>query len=160
MHQTDGIPIDVLSSSSNHANVLLLTFSLAKIYKRLEARLVAAGFARDQYSDWVHPFIDPAHVYNIMTGLENIPPPNKLSSTVRRLRMNRVDPLVALDISESIALGGNFSTTLRGPVPVNLVLPVAGAIVPIPGPIPPGAPFALPVDSRPGGASNPANFLM
>lgn len=65
-----------------------------------------------------------------------------------------------MDVTADIMLGGNFSTTLRGPVPANLVVPVAAAIVPLPGPIPPGAPFALPVDSLPGGASNPANFLM
>jgi hypothetical protein len=126
----------------------------------LKQRLLAAGFARDQYSDWVQPFVTPAHTYNAMTGLENILPPNKLSSTVRRLRMNRLDQLALMDVTADIMLGGNFSTTLRGPVPANLVVPVAAAIAPLPVPIPPGAPFARPVDSRPGGASNRANFLI
>jgi hypothetical protein len=81
-----------------------------------------------------------------MTTMEAILPPNKLSSTVRRLRMNRLDELALMDVTENMMLGGEFSTTLRGPVPANLVLPVAPAIVPPPAPIPPGAPFLLPVD--------------
>jgi len=105
-------------------------------------RLLAARFAHDQYSDWVQPFVTPAQTYNAMTGLENVLPPNKLSSTVRRLRMNRLDHLALMDVTADIMLGGNFSTTLRGPVPANLVVPIAAAIVPLPVPIPPGAPFA------------------
>ncbi|KAH9970521.1 hypothetical protein BGW80DRAFT_1253946 [Lactifluus volemus] len=132
----------------------------SNIYRRLKRRLLQAGFVRNQYSDWVHLFAPPAHIFNTMTDLGNILPPNKLSSTVKGLRMSRIDQLAIMDITENIALGGNFSTMLRGPVPTNLVLPVAAILDPIPGPIPPGAPFARPVDSGPGGADDPGNFLV
>ena len=89
-------------------------------------------------------------------------PPNKLSSTasVRRLRLNRLDQRALMDVTANIALGGNFSRRLRGPVPTNLVVSVAAALAPLPVPVPPGASSVRPVDSHPGGASNPANFLM
>jgi hypothetical protein len=131
----------------------------ARIYRRLKHLLIGAGFLHNQYSDWVHPFTTAAITYNTMTGLESIPPPHKLSSTVRRLRMSRLDEFNLMDITADIQLGGVFSTMLRGPVPSNLVAPIAAVMNPIPGPIPPGVPFMRPVDSNAGGASNRANFV-
>jgi hypothetical protein len=94
-----------------------------------------------------------------MWGLENIPPPNKFSSTVKALRMSRLDHFALMDVSAQIQLGGAGVTSLRGPVPTGLVTAPA-ALVPPALPIPAGAAFVLPVDSRPGaGASNPANYL-
>ena len=62
---------------------------------------------------------------------------------MRQLRVNITDELALMDDTADIMLGGNFSMTLGGPVPANLVVPIAAAIAPLPG-----------------GASNPANFLI
>jgi len=133
----------------------------------MRQRLLNTEFTRDQYSitgstqisDRLNLWITPANAFNAMTGLENILPAGKLSSTVRRLRMNRLDQQALMDVTANISLGGNFSPRRRGPVPTNLV-PVATVLAPPPVHIPPGAPFARPADSRAGGASNRANFLM
>ncbi|KAJ6459739.1 hypothetical protein C8R47DRAFT_1327931 [Mycena vitilis] len=118
-----------------------------------------AGFTY-QYSDWVNPAIAAPAAYNALVSLENIPPPHKLSSTVKGLRMSRMDHLALLDVTALIRIGGAAVMNLRGPVPAGLV-PAPAALVPPAGPIPVGFPFARPVDSRPGpGIDNSATFLI
>lgn len=131
------------------------------IYRRLKRALTNAGFVRHQYSDWVRANTTSAHCWLVMFSLENIQPPHKLSSTVRGLRMSRIDLFATMDITDSIKIGGAHNTQLRGPVPAGLVAPAiaAGQMNPIPVP-PVPALFVRPVDSRPGGADNPANFLV
>jgi hypothetical protein len=124
MHQVAGILRDVRVYDNQHCHLALCS---ARIHDRTKHRLIEAGFDRDQYSDWVQLFTTGAHTYNTMTSLENTLPSHKLSSTVRRLRMNRIDEIVLLAETQ---LGGAFSTKLRGPVPSNLVAPVAAAMNP------------------------------
>ncbi|KAJ7184120.1 hypothetical protein C8R46DRAFT_1208356 [Mycena filopes] len=133
----------------------------SNIYRRLKNALTAAGFVRNQYSDWVHPNISGFNAWMFMLSLEGlIPPPHKLSSTVRGLRMARMDHFGLMDVTQDLQIGGAASTTLWGPVPAGLV-PVPAALFPPAAPIPAGVPFARPVDSHAGpGVDNPANFLM
>ncbi|KAJ7742697.1 hypothetical protein DFH07DRAFT_964404 [Mycena maculata] len=95
----------------------------------------------------------------VMLALEGIiMPPNKLSSTVKGLRMSKLDHFALMDVTPIV--GGAAVLSLRGPVPAGLVQAPA-ALVPPAVPIPAGFPFARPVESRPGpGANNPATFLM
>ena len=98
---------------------------------------LAAGFA----CDWVHMSL--ANAYNTMTDLEEILPPNKLSSTVWWLCMNRLDEL-ALDVTVDITLGGGFLDDTKGPVPRSLGLPIAAAIYcPTSSTYPPGVPLCM-----------------
>lgn len=56
---------------------------------KLFFNLVGSGFTRNQYSDGVRqgaPHHDRDIHWNRMWGLENIPPPDKFSSTVKALR--------------------------------------------------------------------------
>ncbi|KAJ7246550.1 hypothetical protein B0H12DRAFT_1053750 [Mycena haematopus] len=130
-----------------------------RTYSHIHQHLLASNFIRNQYSDFVNPLINVAAAYHTMWALENIPPPNKLSTTIKGLKLSRYDHLALLDITALIQLGGTVNS-LRGPVPANLV-PAGAVLVPPAVPIPPGVPFALPVDTRPGvGASNRANYLM
>lgn len=58
-----------------------------------------------------------------------------------------------MDVTANISLGGNISPRLKGPVPANLVVPVAAAFAPLPVPIPPEASslcLVLKKDVRPG----------
>jgi hypothetical protein len=110
----------------------------------MRQRVLNAGFTRDQYSDWLNLWITPANAFNTMTGLENVLPAGKLSSTVRRLHMNRLDQQALMDVTANISLGGNFSPRLRGLVPINLVVAVAAVLAPPPVHIPPGQELPLP----------------
>jgi hypothetical protein len=157
-------PLGWHSPRCNHfLNIAInvLTLSQANIYRQLKAALLAAGFIRNQYSVWVHPFISATNTYTAMLGLEGIVvPPNKLSSTVKGLRMSRLDNFALMDVTPDIQIGGAAVLSLLGPVPAGLV-PAPAALVPPAVPIPAGFPFALPVDSRAGpGVNNPATFLI
>jgi hypothetical protein len=142
---------------SDHANILLLNILLSQDLQAVEtapSRCWICSRSMLRLDSTVCHF--SPHLQH-RDGFGEYLATKKLRSTVRRLRMNRLDQLAFMDVTADIALGGNFSTTLGGPVPANLVVLVAAAIVPLPGP---GASFARPVDSRPGSASSPANFLM
>ena len=56
-----------------------------------------------------------------MVQLCQIPPPGKLQSTLRSLKMHFIPHLPDMDVTNYLRLGGAFSTALAGPTPVALV---------------------------------------
>ncbi|KAJ7870174.1 hypothetical protein B0H14DRAFT_2232897, partial [Mycena olivaceomarginata] len=84
-------------------------------YIRLRTALNEWNFFRDQYSNYINPNTTAIVILFTMMSLENIQPPHKFSSTVRRIRKQRHDMLNIMDVSASMRLGGVFVTQLRGP---------------------------------------------
>ncbi|KAJ6459731.1 hypothetical protein C8R47DRAFT_950031, partial [Mycena vitilis] len=115
------ISYDIYTLADERDSPLGWNAARAKIYRRLKLSLTMAGFTRSQYSDWVNPAIAAPAAYNALVSLENIPPPHKLSSTVKGLRMSRMDHLALLDVTALIRIGGAAVMNLRGPVPAGLV---------------------------------------
>ncbi|KAJ7226468.1 hypothetical protein B0H12DRAFT_997315, partial [Mycena haematopus] len=127
----------------------------SNIYRRIRLYLRSVGFVRDQYSDWVRHNTNIIYAWNAIWGLQGIEPPNKFSTTVRRLRINRLDNFATIEISARAQLGGGV-TYLWGPTPAGLI-PGGALLAPLPAPI--VGPFAPPKDTQPGpGANNPANW--
>jgi len=98
------------------------------MYRALIRILNAAGFVQLQYSDYSHQNIQPAVAWGVMLSLCTIPPPGKLESTVRGLKMYRIDHNSFM-VTQDIQFGGQYSPFLRGPTPRNLVTPAAAAIM-------------------------------
>ena len=92
-----------------------------------------------------------------------IPPPGKLQSTLIGLKMHYIPHFEDMDVTNQLRLGrlgGEFSTTLRGPTPAALVFDLpAGALIPVP--LIPGPGFVRPVYTRPSDmADDPGNYRM
>lgn len=81
-----------------------------------------------QYSDYSNPDVAPAFAWSTMVSLCNIQPPGKLQSTVRALKMHRIEDDVCI-VTDDIRLGGVYSLLLHGPTPRNLVTPAAAAVM-------------------------------
>ncbi|KAK7033362.1 hypothetical protein R3P38DRAFT_2520769 [Favolaschia claudopus] len=122
-------------------------------YHHISQHMTAMGFVRNQYSVWVRQNTNAVHTWNTMWLLQMIPPPNKFSSTVKRLLMSRMDHFAQMDVTASIQLGGAVVNYLVGPVPRGLVhQPLA--LQPPAGAIPANAPFVRPRDTKPSPAAN------
>lgn len=172
---TYGISYDIYTNANQHAppngwgaargewfrkralriKIAHIGLTVARIYKRLETRLNLAGFARDQYSDFIQHATSAQFTYNTMVQLEHLPPAYKVSSTLRRVRMNQIDLFMMMDVTGALRLGGAFNRVLRAPVPSNLV-PGGLAVPPV---AVPAAGFIAPTDSTHPAASVAANFL-
>ncbi|KAJ3828205.1 hypothetical protein F5880DRAFT_1503251 [Lentinula raphanica] len=170
------IPVQILLFPNTHYAISYDIFTLAneddapygwhsyrsQIYRDIAGHLRACGFFRSQYSDWVRAEISSGWCWTSMLGLEeNIAPPHKLSSTLKGLRMSRLDEYAVMDVTDDLVIGGVWNNRLRGPVPARLVQPAIAAgnmLQPLPVP-PPAQGFVRPWGSRPGGADRAENFL-
>ena len=107
----------LLARSSFH---VLLSFSPAQTYRHIAKHLEHGGFARLQKSDWYRNDTDVTTSYYTMLGLMNIPPPGKLQTTIKGLKMHRINDWM-FDVTQDIRLGGRYAPTLEGLTPRALV---------------------------------------
>ncbi|KAI5984063.1 hypothetical protein EDD15DRAFT_2171789 [Pisolithus albus] len=92
----------------------------AETYKQLALCLERGHFARLQKSDWICEDTDAITTYYTMLMLRTIPPPGKFQSTVKGLKMHKIES-PCYDISQEIVLGGRYAAALEGPTPSTLV---------------------------------------
>ncbi|KAI6009811.1 hypothetical protein BKA83DRAFT_105686 [Pisolithus microcarpus] len=92
----------------------------AETYRQIALYLERGHFTCLQKSDWIRENTDAFTTYYTMLMLRTIPPSGKLQSTVRGLKMHKIESHY-YDISQDIRLGGRYATTLEGPTPSALV---------------------------------------
>lgn len=88
----------------------------------------------------------------MMWWLENIPPAHKLSTTVKGLRLARVDHMAVMDITPLIQLAGQNLQGLNGEIPASFVnMGLANFVANVPAHL-----HVLPQNTRPGPGANAA----
>ncbi|KIK56762.1 hypothetical protein GYMLUDRAFT_61804 [Collybiopsis luxurians FD-317 M1] len=129
----------------------------ANTYRAVIRHLNAAGFARNQYSDYSNPNAGPLHTYWTMVSLRFALPPTKMATTLKKIKISLVLDEPTWDQTDHLQLGGHFSDMLEGPTPQILAFSAILAIPP--QPYLPGQPFNRPRHTRPSpAANNPANW--
>jgi hypothetical protein len=123
---------------------------LGNTYRQVISMLQAAGFFGMQYSDYVNANTPAWFAWATMWNLPNIQPPGKFEWTLMGLKMHHIYSLAVQDFTPLIQLGGAHASVLRGPIPRDLVLPVASQLL---APVVPAPPFHLPVHTRPSPAA-------
>ena len=118
----------------------------AATYHQLALSLAHGCFRRFQYSDWIRRNTTALTTYWIMIALSQIPPLGKLESTLKGMKMHRIDHNV-YDATQDLQLGGIYASVLRGPTPSHLVPPAMGGNEPHPGD------FIVPAYTRPTAAA-------
>ncbi|KAI1791673.1 hypothetical protein LXA43DRAFT_888760 [Ganoderma leucocontextum] len=136
----------------------------SKTYRELIRRLRADGFFHHQYSDHRHMNTTAWDAYVTMVNLVVIRPPNKLSTTVKGLKLHHISDMNLMDVTNEVMLGGNAAERLVGPAPRVLVHRLVGAghhLTHVPQPVPQGHPGVPPRFTAPSPAAmNVANYLM
>ncbi|EJF66302.1 hypothetical protein BD309DRAFT_1078627 [Dichomitus squalens] len=135
-----------------------------KTYRELIKRLRAAGFGHHQYSDHCHTEVAALEAYQVMIDLTHIRPNNKLSTTVKGLKLHYIHDMNLMDVSNEVKLGGHLAQRLVGPAPRNLVHRLVGnghnLSAPL-QPVPQGHPGVPPLYTTPSPAAmNVANYVM
>ncbi|OSX58440.1 hypothetical protein POSPLADRAFT_1067476 [Postia placenta MAD-698-R-SB12] len=136
----------------------------SKTYCELLKWLRANGFVHHQYSDHRKDNVMAVIAFLTMIQLVTIPPFDKLSTTIKGLKMHYIDDMALLDVTDEVRLGGNVSPQLSGPAPRGLVHNLVGAghlLLQPPGPVPQGHPGVPPRHTRRNAASrNVNNYVM
>lgn len=126
-HRTDGIAIlvwHVLICAYSIA-VLIWIWHTAYIYDKIRTNLDERDFIPAQYSDYMSAYPCGAYFcWYTMFTMMSIPPPGRMETTVKKLRMHSIVELGLQDVSNKVKLGGVYSRHIRGPMPLNLVTPV------------------------------------
>ncbi|KAJ3546789.1 hypothetical protein NMY22_g1913 [Coprinellus aureogranulatus] len=93
------------------------------VYRQVWDFLLERGFQRDQYSDWT-AHCPAQEAWRTMVELAlRIQPWHKFNTTVKGLRMARIDDRGVMDVTRHVKLGGTAPaafTPLFGPVPLSL----------------------------------------
>ncbi|KAI6009752.1 hypothetical protein BKA83DRAFT_4070271 [Pisolithus microcarpus] len=110
---TYGLSYDISTAATENDLPQGWNSQRAETYRQIARCLERGHFARLQKSDWVREDTDAITTYYTMLMLCNIPPPGKLQSTVKGLKMHKIESL-CYDISQDIRLGGRYATTLEG----------------------------------------------
>ncbi|KAI6102922.1 hypothetical protein F5141DRAFT_1008128 [Pisolithus sp. B1] len=89
-------------------------------YRQIALCLEHGHFIHLQKSDWICENMDAITTYYTMLMLCTILPSGKLQSTVRGLKMHKIESHY-YDISQDICLGGQYAIMLKGLTPSTLV---------------------------------------
>ncbi|KAI5984826.1 hypothetical protein EDD15DRAFT_2176651 [Pisolithus albus] len=119
---TYGLSYDILTTATEDdlPEGMTADHITVETYRQIACWLEHGHFARLQKSDWACKDTDAIMNYYTMLMLRNIPPPGKLQSTVKCLKMHKIESL-CYDISQDIHLGGQYATTLEGVTPSALM---------------------------------------
>ncbi|KAI6040485.1 hypothetical protein EDC04DRAFT_2566961, partial [Pisolithus marmoratus] len=117
---TYGLSYDISTPATEEDLPHGLMIQTVETYRQITLCLEHSDFAHLQKSDWICENMDAITTYYTMLMLCNIPPPRKLQSTVKGLKMHKINSY-HYDISQDIHLSGQYATTLEGPTPSTLV---------------------------------------
>ena len=120
---------------------VMVNHCLGATYREIARILRSHGFERLQGSDWFLEPTDAVDTYWSMLCLSRVRPFGKFQSTVKGIKAHQINDWI-FDITPRIRLGGDYSASLMGATPRELVPPNVPSQVP-------QQPLALPRYTQP-----------